>query len=327
MSSIGKCLVTGVSGFVGKALAKELHKRGYEVVGLARREVQDLKDLGIKVLIADISFEQNLKQEYFQGIKTVFHVAAKVDMWGDWKDFYQTNVVGTQNLIFLSKTNGVKNFIFTSSPSVVADGTNLKGVDESKPYPEKFLSFYPQTKVISEKFVLSSHSEDFRTIALRPHLIFGPGDTGLTLIVVEKAKKGQLVIVGKGENKVDFTFIDDCVDAHILAAQGIDKDFNVGGKPYFITQGEPYLLWEWVNKVLACNNMPPLKKKVSLKFAFFMASLMEFFSRITGKEPRLTRFLVEEMATDHYFSIESARKNLGYNPKISIDEAIKVSYH
>lgn len=325
MSDLGKCLITGVSGFVGKALAKRLVELGYKVIGISRRDVPELKELGVEILSVDIT-SSKINPTIFKDVKTVFHVAAKVDMWGKWSEFYETNFLSTQRLLLLAKEAGVKNFIYTSSPSVIADGTGLKGVNESYPYPKKFHAHYPHTKALAEKLVLSKHTDNFRTIALRPHLIFGPNDTGLTPTIIDKAKKGDLMIVGGGKNLVDFTFIDDCVEAHIQAAKALDNKVEVGGQPYFISQGDPYPLWKWVDRVLELHGVSKLNKKISFKVAYSVASILEVLSIITGKAPKLSKFLVQEMATDHYFCIDSARKNLDYSPRFTVEEAINRAY-
>lgn len=309
-----KCFVIGGSGFVGKALANKLKDLGHEVSFISRRKVPELEQRGIKGFYYDISDSAQDFTLLFKDIDCIFHTAAKVSMWGKYQDFYNTNVVGTNNLLEAAKKAGVKYFVYTSSPSVIADGTNLKGIDESYPYPAKYKAFYPMTKAMAERAVLAANSDNFFTLSLRPHLIFGPGDTNLTPTIISRAKAGKLKIIGDGKNTVDFTHIDDCVQAHVKAMEALANNPNSRGRPYFITQGKPTLMWEWINKLLVTNGVAPVTKKIPYKTAYFAATLAEFFGRLFSlKDLKLTRFLVSEMATDHYFSIEAAKKELGYN--------------
>ena len=151
-----------------------------------------------------------------------------------------------------------------------------------------------------------------RTIALRPHLIWGPGDTNLIPTIIKKAKSGDLVQVGPGNNLVDICYIEDCVEAQICAMRALQSNPNAGGKAYFISQGEPVKLWEWINEVLVANDLKPIKRAIPFWLASSLASIFELIAKILpgNKEPRLTRFLVSQMATAHYFDISAAKKRI-----------------
>lgn len=326
-----KCLVTGGGGFLGKALCLKLISEGNTVTSLSRGKYPELVDAGITCIQADITGSLHELKELFEEIEVVFHVAAKVDMWGRYDDFFSANVIGTRNVLAAARLAGVKAFVYTSSPSVVADGSDLKNVDESYPYPKKAEAYYPATKAIAEKEVLEEHQEHndgFRTLSLRPHLIFGPGDTSLTRTILERAEKGKLVQIGAGENKVDFTFIDDCVQAHICAAKALLENPGAGGHAYFISQGEPMLFWEWVSEILKRNGLPPLSRKVPRALAMKIAFLMEWCVRLLpfNLKPQFTRFLVSELTTDHYFNIEKAKTLIGYKPQYSMREALDLTF-
>lgn len=308
-------LVTGTTGFVGKALTKRLISEGHEVVGISRR-----KDT-LPTRHISASLEEFESLEEFLPIDGIFHTAAKVGMWGDRKEFYKTNVEGTKNLLELAAKYGIGRFVYTSSPSVIASGEDLENVDERVAYPEHYLSFYPETKAIAEKMVL--RETRFSTLALRPHLIFGPGDTNLIPTIL--AKGAKLKRIGSKECLVDFTYIDDCVSAHILAMTALLENPKSRGRAYFISQGEPYPLWKFVEKVLESKGLSLSNRIVDPKLAYFLATIAEFVSRLIGKEPRLTRFLVEEMSTHHYFDISAARKELLYNPTVSIEEGLRLA--
>ena len=310
-------LVTGGGGFLGKALVKALLSEGAVVRTIQRKFYPELAMLDVEQVPLDISSNDLLNSSIFEGVTDIFHTAAKVEMWGKRQDFYNVNVVGTHNLLDTAKKFGIKNFIFTSSPSVIASGKDLCGVDESISYPSAYHAFYPETKAIAEQEVRAINNQNLRTIILRPHLIYGPGDTSLEALIVKKAKAGRLVQVGDGSNKADFCHIEDCVEAHLLAAIALEKNNESHGKVFFISQGKPVFLWEWIRAALKRNQLPPLTRKISSRLAMRLGSLFEFLSKITFGliEPPFTRFLAEEMATDHYFDITAARTILGFQPK------------
>ena len=323
-----KAIVTGGGGFLGKALCVELKDLGYEVIALARGSYPELELLGITTRQCDISEPLDNFVDDFKDAEVIFHTAAKVKMWGDYKDFYKINVEGTKNLISMAKKSGIKKFIYTSSPSVIADGTNLKGINESYDYPKAHKANYPKTKAIAERIVLEENSHEFKTVSLRPHLIWGPGDNNFVPTILERAKAGKLVRVGNGKNLVDLSFIDDCVSAHICALTAVDTNPKASGKAYFISQGEPVELWSWIDEVLVKNGQPKIKKSIPFMVAYNLARLLEGVYKLFSikSEPPLTKFLVSEMATDHYFDISRAKKHLGYEPKYSISEAIEITF-
>jgi nucleoside-diphosphate-sugar epimerase len=292
-----------------------------------------LEALGVQSKQVDIGTDPATWGHLFRGCDGVFHTAAKVDMWGDLKSFFATNVLGTRNILKACTENGVKGLVFTSSPSVIHDGTDLENVDESYPYPKHFDAFYPQTKAQAEQEVLSANGQGvLRTVSLRPHLIWGPNDTNLIPTVLERARAGKLTRIGKGDNLVDLCFIDDCVEAHILAMQALEAEpQKVGGRAYFISQGEPIRLWGWIDDVLAAHGLPKVTRSISVKVAHGLATLMEGISKALAcigikTTPLLTRFLVSEMATHHYFNITRAKEDLGYHPSCTIADALRRTF-
>lgn len=306
-------LVTGSTGFLGRALTERLLKDGHEVIGVSRRP----DPLPTKHIASSLERLSSLVE--FSPIDGIFHTAAKVGMWGDRDEFHKTNVEGTRRLLDLAVESGIDRFVYTSSPSVIANGRDLENVDERVPYPDNYLAYYPETKSIAERMVL--RETRLKTIALRPHLIFGPGDTNLIPTILEKGAK--LKRIGKKENLADFTYIDDCVSAHVLAMEALIKNPNSRNRVYFISQGEPYPLWRFVEKILQSKGLSLSSRVVNPRLAYFLATASEFVAGITKKEPKLTRFLVEEMSTHHYFDISAAKKELGFKPSFSIEEGLK----
>ena len=326
-------IVTGGGGFVGKALAKALRAAGHQVLSISRASYPELQELGITSAQIDISSDPSTWCELFTGVDGVFHTAAKVDMWGSYEGFFKTNVIGTRNVIEACRRASVTSLVFTSSPSVIHDGAQLNGVDESYPYPKHFPAFYPQTKAQAEQEVLASDCKNgLRTVALRPHLIWGPNDTNLIPTILERAKLGRLTRIGDGSNLVDLTFIDDCVTAHLCAMRTLEtKPDLAGGKVYFISQGEPTKLWSWIDQILKAHGLAPVVKSLSKRAATVLAYLMEGYAGALGllgieTKPLLTRFLVSEMSTNHYFSIERARIDLGFTPAFTMEQAFKRTF-
>lgn len=326
-------VITGGGGFVGKALGQQLLRRGCQVVSLARGEYPELRNSGIETQRVDISTDPAGWVEVLRGAAGVFHTAAKVDMWGRYEDFFRTNVVGTRNIIWACKEAGVRNLVYTSSPSVIHDGKSLEGIDESYPYPAHSHAFYPETKAIAEREVLAVCDEtSLRTVALRPHLIWGPGDTNLVPTILERARAGRLTRIGDGSNLIDLTYIDDCVSAHILAMEALKADPSPClGRAYFISQGEPIKMWSWIDEVLIRSDLPRVSRSIPVGLAYVLAYAMEGFAstvNLLGIDytPLLTRFLVSEMATHHYFSIDAARRDLGYVPSCSVAEALERTF-
>jgi nucleoside-diphosphate-sugar epimerase len=325
----GTYVVTGAGGFVGRALSLALLSAGVKVIGIARGSYPELVAAGVVMHSCDLSTGGSGLAKILQGAEGVFHVAAKVDMWGAYDDFYKTNVLGTEAVILACMEAGVPRLVFTSSPSVVADGKDLVGVDESYPYPSSHMAFYPATKAIAERKVCAANREGvLHTVALRPHLIFGPGDNHFVPTILERARKGRLVQVGAGQNLTDLTFIEDCVRAHLLAMEALDLSPTCRGKAYFISQGEPVSLWGWIAEVLNRSGLPPVKRQVPAGVAMVLAKILEWGARKLpwSPEPLLSTFLVSQMATSHYFNISGAGRDLSFYPRFSMREAMDLTF-
>jgi nucleoside-diphosphate-sugar epimerase len=322
-----KFLVTGGGGFLGSAICAALKGAGHEVYAICRGSYPELESAGIKIIRHDLENEIPA-QVGALGIAGVFHTASKVEMWGRYESFYRTNVIGTQNLIKFCKKYGINRLVYTSSPSVIADDSDASGIDESYPYPNNHLAHYPATKALAEKEVLSANSESLATIALRPHLIWGPGDRHLVPTILKRAKVGRLVRVGLGKNKVDTSFVEDCVAAHLCAMDALKNNSRCHGKAYFISQGEPVYLWEWIDKILVLNGLSKVSRSIPAGLAKSLGRICEVLVRcLPGKrEPFLTRFLASQMSRDHYFNISAAARDLGYKPRYSIDQALTATF-
>lgn len=325
---MSKVLVTGAGGFVGAALCRALLERGHQVRGVARGEYPELTSIGVETHRVDLSRDDGRLRDLCRDVAVVFHTAAKVEMWGRYEDFFNANVVGTRAVVTACRAQSVPALVFTSSPSVVANGRDLCGVDESQPYPTRYEAFYPETKAMAEHEVLAANCETLRTIALRPHLIFGPGDTNLVPTITARARAGRLMRIGAGNNLVDFSFIDDCVSAHLLAWEALGQNVAAAGRAYFISQGEPFRLWEFIDRVVSAAGLPRVRRAIPRVIAVALASVLEGVTQLLPglPEPRITRFLASEMATHHYFNISAARELLQYQPAVSMDEGLERTF-
>ena len=319
-------LVTGGTGFLGRRLVERLLAQGRSVVVLGRTPAPELEQRGVRFIRASLD-DSAAVSAACAGIGTVFHVAAKVGVWGRYDDFFRANVLGTRALLVGCRAHGVARLVHTSTPSVVFNGQNLAGADESLPLTTACPSPYPLTKAIAEREVLAANSPDLRTVALRPHLIWGVGDPHLVPRILARARAGRLRIVGDGQNRMDMVHVENAVDAHLaaeaaLAAQSPQANAQpaAGGRAYFITNDEPVVLWDWINGLLSALGEPPITRCVSLQTATAVGALCEAAWRVLPLrgEPPMTRFIAAELAKDHWFSIAAARRDLGYAPRISM---------
>jgi nucleoside-diphosphate-sugar epimerase len=312
-----KILVTGGQGFLGNALVKALVAQGHtQITATARRAAPDLEALGVKVEWVDLR-DHEAAMAATVGQDLIFHTAAKAGVWGAHSEYHAINVKATESLLEGARQNGVAHFVHTSSPSVTFSGRSEIDVDESAPYSRHPANAYCSTKIAAEKAVLAANSAGLRTLALRPHLIYGPGDPHLLPRVFEAASKGRLVRVGNGLNRVDVTHIDDTVAAHVTVLNRL-SDPEIWGRPYFLTSGRPILLWDWLGQILSWKGLPPVSRSVSLGPAVVIGSVIEFayrMLRLKG-EPPLTRFAALQLGCSHTYSIEQARRLLGYAPVV-----------
>ena len=312
-----KALVTGGGGFLGRHIVRQLVARGDVVRVLGRHRYPSLEALGVECQLGQIDDEEAVRRAC-RGVDVVFHAAAIAGVWGDPEVYRRTNVVGTERVIAACRAEGVGRLVHTSSPSVVAsqDGREHEGPDESCPIPERFPGEYPRTKAAAERLVLAAHGPDLATVALRPHLLIGPGDPHLVPRLLQGAIQGRLAVVGPGTNKVDLTAVENGARAHLQAASALAGG-KAGGKAYFLSNGEPVVLWTWVQEFLQALGFPPLVRKVSLSRARKAATAFETTWRVLGRpgEPPLTRFAAIQMATSHWFDISAARRDLGYDPE------------
>jgi nucleoside-diphosphate-sugar epimerase len=293
------------------------------VRSFSRSDYPALAALGVEQVRGDLG-DQAAVSAAAKGCDICFHVAAKAGIWGRYSDFYRANVTGTLNVLEACRANGIARLVYTSSPSVVFDGSDVEGGDESIPYPASYEAHYPETKALAEQLVLAANSPELASVALRPHLIWGPGDNHLVPRILARACAGRLRRIGVRPNLVDTVYVDNAARAHLQAADRLSAGSAPAGRAYFISNGEPIPLWEMVNRILAAAGIPPVSRSISPKMAYTVGCICEglwSLLRLPG-EPPMTRFVAHELSSAHWFDISAARRDLGYRPEVSIDEGL-----
>jgi nucleoside-diphosphate-sugar epimerase len=324
-------LVIGGTGFLGGEIVRQLLERGEKVRVFCRR--QPVEASRAEIVLGNLANRQALHNAC-RGIETVYHTASLPSISVHWKPFYETNIVGTQNVIDACRENKIRRLIYTSSASVTFNCQPQQGVDESAPYPDYWLAHYPHSKAVAEKMILDSVSSNhqissvpFLTCVLRPHLIIGLRDRHLFPRLFARAKEGRLFRVGDGSNLIDIIFVENAALAHIQAANALtDSSSPVNGNVYYISQGQPVNCWNWIDEILTIKGLPKVQRSISLKtawqFGWFLESWYKLF-RLSG-EPLMTRFLAAQLAQTHYLNISKATKDFGYEPKLSYEDGMEL---
>jgi nucleoside-diphosphate-sugar epimerase len=317
-------LVTGGNGFIGRAIVERLLARGDSVRVIGRARYPELEAQGVASYRVDLAqAEDGSLDRALRGCELIFHVAAKAGVWGRAEDYYRNNVSATQRLVRAAIRAAVPKLIFTSSPSVVFGDGPIEGADESAAYPTRYLAPYPQTKALAERFVLAQ--KDILTTAIRPPLVWGPGDPHIFPRLLARARAGRLVQIGDGRNVVDVTYIDNAAEAHLLAAAALSEYSAVRGHAYFIGQEQPVNLWAFINTLITRAGLKPITRRISLTTALRITTLLEAAYRLAGsdKEPPLTRLTATQLATSRWFNQAAARRDLGYLPQVSTEAGLQ----
>jgi len=325
-----KSLVTGAKGFVGRHLVAALAARGDEVTAT---------DLGsetpgegeTRYVEADLRDEASVAT-VVEGHDVVFHNASVVHTRRTSEDIvWDVNEGGTRRVIAACRKHGTGRLVYVSSASAVYEGKDIEHGDESMRYSTISQAAYADSKIAAEKRVLKESDEALRTCAVRPHIIFGPGDTRFLPAILDRAKAGKLRFgVGREHKLSDFTYIDNLTDGLLRADEHLKDDEAVAaGKAYFVTNGEPMQFFAFIGKVLAQLDMPPIITNMPYGLVYAIAAVSEKLDELRGRpvgfENGMSRFAVRYMCTHHYFSIERARRELGYEPKVNLDEGIRLT--
>ncbi|BFZ14635.1 hypothetical protein BsWGS_17674 [Bradybaena similaris] len=323
-----KCLIIGGCGFLGRHLCEALLDKGCSVQVFDIRKT--FEDSRVKFFEGDLCKKEDLKPA-LEGVYCVFHCASPAPLSNNKSLFYKVNYEGTRTIIETCKEAGVKRLVLTSSASVVYEGKGIRnGREEELPYARKPLDYYTETKILQEKAVLESNTEDFHTVAIRPHGIFGPRDLQVVPIAVDMAKKGKTkYIIGDGKNVVDFTYVGNVVHGHILAAEHLNPGSPVCGKAYHITNDEPIFFWTFMTRLLTGLDYPAPHVHLPYMLLYIVAVILQFISWALSPlvilTPPLTPMKVALAGTDHFYNCERAKKDMGYKPVYTLDQGLKLT--
>jgi len=320
-----KVLITGGSGFLGRVTARRLKAAGYEVTVLCRGHTRFLPEKGVGMIRGDIC-DRSFLLGAFKGFDEVHHMASLTGISPVRQPFARINIEGTRNVIDACLHNGIHRLIYTSSPSVVFDGDDESLADETRAYPQTFLSPYAETKAAAERMVLEENRKgNLLSVSLRPHLIWGPEDTNLIPRLLARARRGRLFTVGNGQNHADLTYVENAALAQLLASRCLKEGAAVCGRVYFITNDEPVLLWDFIDRILRGVGIQSVRRRISLRMAYGLGvGLENIYSLLhLNGEPVMTRFLALQLATTHTYSITRAKRDLGYVPEVSMNEGLE----
>jgi len=317
---VRRVLVTGGGGFVGSAIVHRLRARGVDVRVLARGDYPALRAMGCELHRVDLCDPEGVRRAS-DTCDTVFHVAARAGIWGARHLFEDTNVRGTENVLAACRSAGVARLVHTSSPSVTFDGTDHLNAGRDLPYPTRWLADYPRTKALAEQAVLAANDRSLVTVALRPHLVYGPGDPHLLPRLVARARAGRLRIVGDGQNRVSLTYVDNAACAHVQAADALAREgaaCPAAGRAYFVNDAAPVALWPWLTELFAALGLPPVRGRVPTRVAWGIGAVAEAAWTAFGLagEPPMTRFAALQLATHHTYDLAPARADFGYTPEV-----------
>lgn len=327
-------LVTGGGGFLGGALVDALLARGARVGSISRGAYPALEARGVETFRADLgdpTVGPRALRDALEtlGADTVFHCAALPGVWGPAARYERANVAATHHVVEACLAAGVPRLVFTSSPSVVFDGEDHRMAGPDLPYPERFLTHYPRTKAEAERAALAANGDRLATIALRPHLVFGPGDPNLVPRLLERADAGRLRIVGDGTSEVSLTYVDNAAAAHLTAAEALADPALVpgcAGRPFFVNNREPVPLWDWIGRILEGTGRRPVTRRIPAGVAYAAGATLETLWRALRRrnsEPPMTRFVAKQLATHHTYDMAPFERAMGgmYREPVDMDEA------
>lgn len=320
-----KALVTGGGGFLGLYIVEQLLAAGHDVRVFSRGAYPAITALGVETQQGDLQ-NATAVEKACAGVDAVFHVAAVPGVWGTWETYYGINTLGTLNVIAACQKCEVQRLVYTSSPSVVFDGADHINANESLPYPTKWLCHYPHSKALAEQAVLAANDPNrLRTVSLRPHLIWGPRDNHLIPRLIEKARTGRLRQVGRGDNVVSISYVENAAAAHLQAEESLRNSITAAGRAYFINEPEAVNLWNWINLVLDRAGLPPVTQRISATTAWYVGAILETAWKVLKRsgEPPMTRFVAAQLSGSHSYSVMAAQRDFGYKPLVSVEEGLR----
>lgn len=321
-----RILVTGASGMLGRAVADRLAERaGHQVTVMQRRP---LSDGAYPERLGDLSNDEDVSRAV-AGQDAVVHLAAKVDVVGPWQDYERINIGGTAAVVRACRAHGVSRLVYVSSPSVAHTGSSLAGEGAGPADPTRARGNYARSKAAAERIALAADSAELRVVAVRPHLVWGPGDTQLIGRILDRARSGRLPLLGPGTALVDTTYVDNAAAAIVAALDRAD-DEAVHGQAFVVTNGEPRPIGELIRDICIAGGAPPPRLRIPPAFAWAAGAVVEGAMWVSATvpglpeitEPPLTRFLAEQLSTAHWFDQRRTRERLGWSPTVSLDEGL-----
>jgi nucleoside-diphosphate-sugar epimerase len=320
-----KAVVTGGGGFLGRALVARLLARGDEVTSVARGAYPELERAGVHCVRADLAAPGDALERACAGAEVVFHCAAKAGVWGPRAEYFAANVEGTRNVLAACRRAGVSRLVHTSSPSVCFDGADHRRASNDLPHATRFRAHYPASKARAEAEVLRANAGALATCALRPHLVFGPGDPHILPRLIARARAGALRIIGSGGNEVSLTYVDNAAAAHVAAADRLAPGAPHAGRAYFVCQAEPVRLWSWINELLVALGIEPVTRRLPYPAAYALGATFELAWHALRRagEPPLTRFVAAQLARSHSYDLAPARADFGYVEEVDLAEATR----
>ena len=315
--------MTGTGSLLLGGLASELLRRGDEVVCLQRRPAAFMGHQNAHEVLADICNTDAVALAA-KGCDAIIHGAARVGVVGSQKEFYDTNVHGTENILRAAEQQSISRLVFVSTPSVAHTGASLVGAPAGQAEIGRSRSYYAESKAIAERTVLNARNSQLAVVAIRPHLVWGPGDTQLVGRIVERAKSGRLAVVGTGNALVDSTYIDNAISAHIAALDALHIGSACDGKAYVVSNGEPRTVNELMRSMCESAGVPFEPRHLSLTLGIRLGSLVErLWPLMQSSEPPITRFIAEQLGTAHWFDQRVVHNDLKWAPSVTLDEGFK----
>ena len=315
--------MTGTGSLLLGGLASELLRRGDEVVCLQRRPAAFMGHQNAHEVLADICNADAVALAA-KGCDAIIHGAARVGVVGSQKEFYDTNVHGTENILRAAEQQSISRLVFVSTPSVAHTGASLVGAPAGQAEIGRLRSYYAESKAIAERTVLNARNSQLAVVAIRPHLVWGPGDTQLVGRIVERAKSGRLAVVGTGNALVDSTYIDNAISAHIAALDALHIGSACDGKAYVVSNREPRTVNELMRSMCESAGVPFEPRHLSLTLGIRLGSLVErLWPLMQSSEPPITRFIAEQLGTAHWFDQRVVHNDLKWAPSVTLDEGFK----
>lgn len=314
-----KVLVTGAGSLLLGGIARHLAERGDHVVCFQRRTTETTHP-NITMFAGDIR-DRGSVTEAASNCDAIIHGAARVGVMGSWEDFHSTNVDGTTNILRAAAEHNISRLVYVSTPSVAHVGHAIEGDIATPATTGRKYAYYAESKALAEILALSANSENLGVVAIRPHLVWGPGDTQLVGRIVERARQGRLVMVGSGNALVDSTFIDNAISAHIAALDAVTPGSQCAGKAYVISNGEPRTVNELMRQICEAAGVEFSPKHIPAVIARNLGSLVErVWPLIRKGEPPITRFVAEQLGTAHWFDQRPAYEDFNWKPLVSLDD-------